>query len=66
MGDFWAIFGRFFQRLNGDVGIKTYQKASVPTAGLPDFSWYNIPKRKKSIPNDLKMYQKAIKITIRP
>jgi hypothetical protein len=35
--------------------------------GLPDFSWYNIPKREKytkgpkNIPNGHKIYQTAIK-----
>jgi hypothetical protein len=32
---------------------------STPTiafnAGLPDFSWYNVPKRGKHIPNDCKI-----------
>jgi hypothetical protein len=31
-------------------------------AGLPDFSWYNIPKREK-IPNSHKIYQSATKYT---
>jgi hypothetical protein len=37
-------------------------------AGLPDLSWYNIPKRKKctkwpeNIPNGLKIYQNGRKI----
>jgi hypothetical protein len=29
-------------------------------AGLPDFSWYNIPKRGK-VPNDHKIYQNSLK-----
>jgi hypothetical protein len=29
--------------------------------GLPDFSWYNIPKRGKNIQNSDKMYQMAVK-----
>jgi hypothetical protein len=33
-------------------------------SGLPDFSWCNIPKRGKSIPNNLKMYPMATKYTI--
>jgi hypothetical protein len=32
-------------------------------AGLPDFSWYNIPKTGKKLPNDHKMYQIAIRCT---
>jgi hypothetical protein len=31
--------------------------------GLPDLSWYNIPKRKKYIPNIYKIYQMATKCT---
>jgi hypothetical protein len=31
--------------------------------GLPDFSWYNIPKRRKIMPNNHKMYQMATKYT---
>jgi hypothetical protein len=30
-------------------------------AGLPDFSWYNIPKREKIIPNNQKISQMATK-----
>jgi hypothetical protein len=34
------------------------------TAGLPDFSWYKIPKGEKiNAPNDHKMYQRTIKCT---
>jgi hypothetical protein len=38
-------------------------------AGLPDFSWYNIPKREKytklsqNVPSDHKMYQVTTKCT---
>jgi hypothetical protein len=35
----------------------------VVTAGLPDFSWYNIPKRGKYIPTYHKVYQIATKYT---
>jgi hypothetical protein len=44
-------------------------KKGVTSAGLPDFSWYNIPKREKytkwlqNIPNGYKIYQMAIKYT---
>jgi hypothetical protein len=31
------------------------------TAGLPDCSWYMIPKPEKNVPNEYKMYQMAIK-----
>jgi hypothetical protein len=34
-----------------------------PTPGLPDFSWYKIPKTGKNIPNGHKIYQMAIKFT---
>jgi hypothetical protein len=30
-------------------------------AGLPDFSWYKIPKRGEIYKNDHKMYQMGIK-----
>jgi hypothetical protein len=30
-------------------------------AGLPDFSWYVIPKPEKNVPNQHKMYQMVIK-----
>jgi hypothetical protein len=42
---------------------------ALGTAGLPDCSWYNIPKREKytklhqSIPNGHKIYQMAVKYT---
>jgi hypothetical protein len=29
------------------------------SSGLPDFSWYSIPKRGKNIPNNHKIYQMA-------
>jgi hypothetical protein len=34
--------------------------------GLPDFSWYNVPKWGKTIPNNHKIYQITIKYTKRP
>jgi hypothetical protein len=39
------------------------------TAGLPDFSWYKMPKREKytklpqTIPNGYEIYQMAMKYT---
>jgi hypothetical protein len=35
-------------------------------AGLPDFSWYDIPKRGKNIPNNYKIYPTAAKYTTWP
>jgi hypothetical protein len=32
-------------------------------AGLPDFFWYNIPKREKRHSNDRRIYQMALKYT---
>jgi hypothetical protein len=32
-------------------------------AGLPDFYWYNIPKREKNIPNNHNIYQMVTKYT---
>jgi hypothetical protein len=40
-------------------GIPIEQKAGG--AGLPDLSWFKIPKREKYITNDSKVYQTAIK-----
>jgi hypothetical protein len=37
----------------------------VTKAGLPDFSWYKIPKR-KNIPNYHQLYQMSIKYNKRP
>jgi hypothetical protein len=31
------------------------------TTGLPDFSWYVIPKTEKNVPNEYKMYDMVIK-----
>jgi hypothetical protein len=38
------------------------QNKKVLCSGLPDFSWYYIPKR-ENIPNDHKIYQSAIQYT---
>jgi hypothetical protein len=32
-------------------------------SGLPDFSWYNRPKREKYVPNEHRKYQMAIQYT---
>jgi hypothetical protein len=32
-------------------------------AGLPDFSWYMIPRPEKNVPNEHKMYQMVIQYT---
>jgi hypothetical protein len=49
--------------------VRTLKKMGCCKAGLPDFSWYNIPKREKytklsqNIPNDRKMLLVAIQYT---
>jgi hypothetical protein len=35
-------------------------------AGLPDFSWYMIPKNRKNVPNYHKMYQMVIQYPKHP
>jgi hypothetical protein len=42
------------------VGVTVALRAEK-MARLPDFSWFNIPKARKCIPNNHKMYQTAIK-----
>jgi hypothetical protein len=34
----------------------------VTGPGLPDFSWYNVPKFGKNIPNDYKICQISVKV----
>jgi hypothetical protein len=34
--------------------------------GLPDFSWYKIPKWRKNMPNYYELYQMSIKYNKRP
>jgi hypothetical protein len=65
--------GRFFpQQQKGFFfrqGAVTLQlladNACMYAPGLPDFSWYNIPKRGK-IPNNHKIYQMGTKYTKLP
>jgi hypothetical protein len=48
-------------------GMSVPRKHQTPRAGLPDLSWYNIPKREKctklpqNIPNDHKINKMVIK-----
>jgi hypothetical protein len=43
-----------------ETGLKTSQDF-FGGSGLPDFSWYNTPKREKIKPYDHKIYPTAIK-----
>jgi hypothetical protein len=54
----------FFAKWNDAVWGKKafFSAAAYIDAGLPDFSWYNLPKREK-ITNEHKTYQMATKYT---
>jgi hypothetical protein len=41
-------------------------KLDFRSSGLPDFSWYKIPKRGKNKPNYYELYQMSIKYNKRP
>jgi hypothetical protein len=50
--------------LKGEIkalAIKIYKKTKLglSKAGLPDFSWYNLPKQ-EVVPNDHKIYQTCL------
>jgi hypothetical protein len=51
----------FSFRGEGEKAVKSFVKNFGWKTGLPDFSWYNIPKRVKDIPNHHKRYQMATK-----
>jgi hypothetical protein len=40
------------------------REARARKAGLPDFSWYMIPKPEKNVPNEHKMYQMVMEYPI--
>jgi hypothetical protein len=71
------IIGKMEGRGGGEAqGVTQYTKIRTMWSpcwpGLPDFSWYIIPKREKytkspkSIPNGLRIYQKAVKYNKSP
>jgi hypothetical protein len=48
--------------LQGERSVnKKVSKKKYSETGLPDFPWYNIPKRRKNVPNYRKVYQITIK-----
>jgi hypothetical protein len=46
--------------------METFDSAQGLQTGLPDFSWYMIPKLEKNVPNEYKMYQMVIKYPKNP